>query len=159
MPDESNLTTPIRVLLADDHDILRQGLKLLLGLQPNMQVVGEARTGQEALELAHTLSPDVVVMDISMAGMDGLEACKQIRSQLPATQVLMLTMHESEDYFLQALRMGAAGYLVKKAAPTELHMAIREVAHGGAFLYPGLAKALIRAYVADAAVTTPTSRR
>src|SRR5258708_17648954 len=114
-----------------------------------MEVVGEARTGQEALELAHTLSADVVVMDISMAGMDGLETCKQIRSQLPATQVLMLTMHESEDYFLQPLRIGAAGYLVKKAAPTELHMAIRAVANAGAFLYPGMANALVRLYAAD----------
>ncbi len=159
MPDESNLTAPIRVLLADDHDILRYGLKMLLGLQPDMQVVGEARTGQEALEMAQELQPDVVVMDITMPEMDGLQACRIMRSLQPATQVLFLTMHESEEYFLQALRMGAAGYLVKKAAPTELHMAIREVAHGGAFLYPGLAKALIRAYVADAAVTTPTSRR
>jgi len=87
-------------------------------------------------------------MDITMAGMDGLEACQRIRGQVPETQVLMLTMHESEEYFLQALRMGAAGYLVKKVAPTELHMAIRAVAKGGAFLYPGLARALIRAYVA-----------
>src|SRR5258707_14062994 len=159
MPDESNLTAPIRVLLADDHDILRYGLKMLLGLQPDMQVVGEARTGQEALEMAQELQPDVVVMDITMPEMDGLQACRIMRSLQPATQVLFLTMHESEEYFLQALRMGAAGYLVKKAAPTELHMAIREVAHGGAFLYPGLAKALIRAYVADVAVTTPASRQ
>jgi DNA-binding NarL/FixJ family response regulator len=159
MPDESNLTVPIRVLLADDHDILRHGLKMLLGLQPDMQVVGEARTGQEAVEMAQELQPDVVVMDITMPEMDGLQACRIMRSRQPDTQVLFLTMHESEEYFLQALRMGAAGYLVKKAAPTELHMAIREVAHGGAFLYPGLAKALIRAYVADAAVTTPASRR
>jgi DNA-binding NarL/FixJ family response regulator len=159
MPDESNLTAPIRVLLADDHDILRRGLKMLLGLQPDMQVVGEARTGQEALEMAQELQPDVVVMDITMPEMDGLQACRIIHSQQPGTQVLFLTMHESEEYFLQALRMGAAGYLVKKAAPTELHMAIREVAHGGAFLYPGLAKALIRAYVADVAVTTPASRQ
>src|SRR5947209_11548687 len=149
MTETSSTTSTIRVLLADDHDILRQGLKLLLGLQPEMQVVGEARTGREAVELARVLAPDVVVLDISMADMDGLEACQQIRSQQPATQILMLTMHENEDYFLQALRMGAAGYLVKKAAPTELHMAIRAVATGGAFLYPGLAKALIRAYIAD----------
>src|SRR5260370_10320367 len=159
MPDESNLTAPIRVLLADDHDILRYGLKMLLGLQPDMQVVGEARTGQEALEMAQELQPDVVVMDITMPEMDGLQACRIMRSLQPATQVLFLTIHASEEYFLQALRMGAAGYLVKKAAPTELHMAIREVAHGGAFLYPGLAKALIRAYVADVAVTTPASRQ
>lgn len=149
MPDdnESDVPPAIRVLLADDHDILRQGLKLLLGMQPDITVVGEARTGQEAIDLALELQPDVVVMDISMSGMDGLQACQRIRRQLPATQVLMLTMHESEEYFLQSLRMGAAGYIVKKAAPAELHAAIRTIAQGGAFLYPSLARSLIRAYV------------
>src|SRR5437867_5319537 len=102
MPDESTSNAPIHVLLADDHDILRQGLKLLLGLQPEIEIVGEARTGREAVKMSRTLAPDVVVMDISMADMDGLEACQHIRSQQPATQVLMLTMHESEEYFLQA---------------------------------------------------------
>ncbi len=140
--------TPIHVLLADDHEILRQGLKLLFETQQDMQVVGEARTGVEAIEQAKKLLPDVVVMDITMADMDGLAACQYIRSVQPVTQVLMLTMHESEEYFLQALRMGAAGYLVKKAAPAELSAAVRTIAHGGAYLYPGLAKALIHAYLA-----------
>src|SRR5216683_6266814 len=153
MTETSSTTSTIRVLLADDHDILRQGLKLLLGLQSEIEIVGEARTGLEAVEMAHKLKPDVVVMDITMAGMDGLEACQRIRSQIPETQVLMLTMHESEEYFLQALRMGAAGYLIKKAAPTDLHMAINAIAQGGAFLYPGLAKALIRAYAASPSST------
>ncbi len=142
-------TATIRVLLADDHDILRQGLKMLLGLQRDIEVVGEARTGREAVILVHDLHPDVVVMDITMPDIDGLEACRRIRHEAPHTQVLMLTMHESEEYFLQALRQGAAGYLVKKAAPTELHMAIQAVARGDAFLYPGLAKALVRTYVAQ----------
>jgi DNA-binding NarL/FixJ family response regulator len=160
MPDTVPPLPTIRVLLADDHDILRQGLKLLLGLQPEIEVVGEARTGREAVALAQSLKPDVVVMDISMADMDGLEACQYIRRQVgTTTQVLMLTMHESEEYFLQALRAGAAGYLVKKAAPTDLHMAISAVAHGGAFLYPGLAKALIRAYVAQPSVSPPMSSK
>jgi DNA-binding NarL/FixJ family response regulator len=157
MPDEAASTTPIRVLLADDHDILRQGLKLLLSMQQEMQVVGEARTGREAVVMAYELLPDVVVMDITMPDMDGLEACQLIRSQQPTTQVLMLTMHESEEYFLQALRMGAAGYLVKKAAPSDLQMAISAIAQGGAFLYPGLAKALIREYVASPVLAIPTS--
>jgi DNA-binding NarL/FixJ family response regulator len=137
---------PIRVLLADDHDILRQGVKLLLGLQQELHLVGEARTGQQAIELVAQLKPDVIVMDISMPDMDGLEACRMIRRDIPSTQVLMLTMHESEVYFLQALRAGAAGYLVKKAAPTELYTAIHAVACGGAFLSPDLAKILIRIY-------------
>jgi RNA polymerase sigma factor (sigma-70 family) len=149
MPDESASSSTIHVLLADDHDILRQGLKMLLSMQQEMQVVGEARTGREAVAMAQELMPDVVVMDITMPDMDGLEACQVIRSQQPATQVLMLTMHESEEYFLQALRMGAAGYLVKKAAPSDLQMAINSIAQGGAFLYPGLAKALIRSYIAS----------
>jgi len=146
MPEEPSIH-PIRVVLADDHEILRQGLKLLLGLQPEMQVVGEARTGHEAVEQAEGLHPDVVVMDISMPEMDGLQACSIIRSRQPETQVLILTMHESEEYFLQALHAGAAGYLVKKAAPAELHSAVSTVAQGGVFLYPGLAKVLIRAYL------------
>jgi DNA-binding NarL/FixJ family response regulator len=146
MPEAGS--APIRVVLADDHDILRQGLKMLLSLQPAIEVVGEARTGREAVEQTLTCHPQVVVLDLSMPDMDGLEACKQIRAQAPTTNVLILTMHESEEYFFQALRAGAAGYLVKKAAPTDLHAAIIEVARGGAFLYPGLAKALIRAYTA-----------
>jgi len=160
MSDSTEATDvmPIRVLLADDHDILRQGLKLLLSMQPEMQVVGEARTGREALELSLSSRPDVVVMDISMPGMDGLEACQHIRSQQPSTQVLILTMHESEEYFLQALRVGAVGYIVKKAAPTELHMAIKAVAHGGAFLYPGLARALVHAFVAQSAINPATEQ-
>ncbi len=157
MSDLPGSPSPIRVLLADDHDILRQGLKLLLNLQQEIQVIGEARTGREAVEMALNLKPDVVVMDISMADMDGLEACYRIRHQQPVTQVLILTMHESEEYFLQALRMGAAGYLVKKAAPTDLHMAINAVAHGGAFLYPGLAKALIRMYLSQSSPTQMAS--
>ncbi len=148
MLKDTSSPAPARVLLADDHDILRQGLKLLLSLQPaEIEVVGEARTGREAVELARTLQPDVVVMDITMPDMDGLEACRILHQQQPRTQVLMLTMHESEEYFLQALRVGAAGYIVKKAAPTELCLAITSVAQGGAFLYPGLAKVLIRGYV------------
>ena len=157
MPDDSASSTTIRVLLADDHDILRQGLRMLLSMQQEMQVVGEACTGREAVVMARELMPDVVVMDITMPDMDGLEACQLIRSQRPATQVLMLTMHESEEYFLQSLRMGAAGYLVKKAAPSDLRMAINSIAKGGAFLYPGLAKALIRSYVASPASASPAS--
>lgn len=139
-------TSTTRVLLADDHDILRQGLKMLLSLQPEIEVVGEARTGREAVEQVLTLHPNVVVLDISMPNMDGLQACREIRNRAPSTHVLILTMHESEEYFFQALRAGAVGYLVKKAAPPDLHMAILSVAQGGAFLYPGLARALVRVY-------------
>lgn len=149
---------PIRVLLADDHDLLRQGLILLLGLQPEIQVVGEARTGREAVAQVEHLAPDVVVMDISMPDMDGLEACRTIRAQNPTTNVLILTMHDSEGYFLQALRAGAAGYVVKKAAPTELQAAISAVAQGGVFLYPGLARALVHAYLAQLSPSSSPSQ-
>lgn len=147
MREAGGVGASIRVLLADDHNILRHGLKLLLEMQPAIEIVGEARTGKEAVTMALTLKPNVVVMDISMADMDGLEACRRIREQEPAIAVLILTMHDSEEYFLQSLRVGAAGYIVKKAAPADLHMAIEAVARGGAFLYPGLAKSLVRSYV------------
>jgi len=161
MPDEQEISNqPIRVLLADDHDILRQGLRLLLQAQPDITVIGEARTGIEAINQAQQLQPDVVVLDISMPEVDGLEACQRIRAQHPDIQVLILTMHESEEYFLQALRMGAAGYLVKKVAPGDLSSAVRTIAHGGAFLYPGLAKALIRAYLTPTSThNTPTEQQ
>lgn len=146
---EDSTTTQIHVILADDHDILRQGLKLLLEAQPDIQVVGEARTGTEAIEQIKQHRPDVIILDISMPDMDGLKACQTIRQHYPDTQVLILTMHESEEYFLQALRVGAVGYLVKKAAPSELCTAVRTTTQGGAFLYPGLAKTLIRAYLTN----------
>jgi len=147
--------SPIRVVLADDHDMLRQGLRMLL--QSEIEVVGEARTGREAIAQTLEHRPQVVVLDITMPDLDGLQACHQIRAQVPDANVLILTMHESEEYFFQALRAGAAGYLVKKAAPSDLHGAIRAVAQGGAFLYPGLAKALIRAYTAAPLTQLPTA--
>ena len=149
--------TPIRIILADDHEMLRQGLRLLLGLQQDMQVVGEARTGSEAVELVEQLVPDIVIMDISLPEMDGLEACAVIRQRQPSVHILVLTMHESEEYFLKALRMGAGGYLVKKAAPHELHAAVRAVAHGEVYLYPGLANALVRTYVTPSQSSSATN--
>jgi DNA-binding NarL/FixJ family response regulator len=158
-PQSSRVCPAVRVLLADDHDILRQGLKLLLSLQPEITVVGEARTGRETVAQTLHLQPEVVVLDISMPDMDGLEACRQIRARAPASGVLMLTMHESEDYFLQALRAGAAGYLVKRAAPPDVQMAIMAVARGEVFLYPGLARALVNAYTATSSGTSPAENR
>lgn len=157
MPDLQQ--SRVRVLLADDHRLLRQGLRMLLSLQPEIDVVGEARTGREAVEQALRLQPDVVVLDISMPDMDGLEACRRLRARTPAPGVLMLTMHESEDYFFQALRAGAAGYLVKRAAPPDVQMAILAVARGGAFLYPGLARALVQAYTAASPASSSGEKR
>jgi DNA-binding NarL/FixJ family response regulator len=154
MSTEANTST-IQVVIADDHDILRQGLKLLLETQPDIKVVGEARTGEEAIKQALQHTPDVIVLDISMPKVDGFQACQAIRQQCPQIQVLVLTMHETEEYFLQALRMGAAGYMVKRAAPVELCTAVRATAHGGTFLYPDLAKALVRAYLDQTAQPSP----
>lgn len=142
-----NATSPIRVLLADDHDILREGLKALLALQGEMVIVGEAYTGREAVELAERLKPDVVLLDVSMPELDGLEACRRIRARHAQVQVLILTMHEREDYLRQALEAGAAGYLVKRTAAAELRLALRAVAQGDTFLSPSMARALVRNYL------------
>jgi DNA-binding NarL/FixJ family response regulator len=155
--------SPIRVLLADDHDILREGLKALLSMQGDMVIVGEAYTGREAVELAQRLKPDVVLLDVSMPELDGLEACRRIRAHQPQVQVLVLTMHEREDYLRQALEAGAAGYLVKRTAATELRLAVRAVAQGDTFLSPSMARTLVRHYLslreegaaADAAAADP----
>jgi DNA-binding NarL/FixJ family response regulator len=148
MSEPSSDDAAIRVLLADEHEILRHGLKLLLTLHPEIEVVAEARTGREAIAQVLTLHPDVVVLDISMPDLDGLKACEAICAQVPETSVLILTMHESEAHFFQALHAGATGYLVKKAAPTELHLAILSVARSGAYFSPSLAKSLIHACLA-----------
>ena len=136
----------IRVFLADDHAVLRAGLRALLSREPDMEVVGEAASGSEALKKVEELQPDVVLMDISMPGMEGLEATAQVKQKAPGTKVLILTMHEDRRYLLPALRAGAAGYVVKRAADTELVGAIRAVQRGEAFLHPSMAKFLVEEF-------------
>lgn len=133
----------IRVLIADDHAVLRAGLKLLLDAQPDIKVIAEAADGKEAVEKALACRPDVVLMDISMPGGGGLVATREIRHAHPKTQVLVLTMHNDESYLRQFLHAGAAGYVLKKAADTELVEAIRTVHRGDMFVYPSLVKALV----------------
>ena len=138
----------IRVLLADDHPVLRAGLRALLEHEPDMVVVGEASTGRQAVALAAQMRPDVVVMDIGMPEMDGLEATRQIRGLGLRTQVLILTVHAQERYLFPVLKAGAAGYVNKTAADVELITAIRTVAAGGAYLHPAATRALLEDFVA-----------
>jgi len=133
----------IRILLADDHAVLRAGLRALLAAQGDLEVVGEASEGAEAIRLCQALRPDVVVMDISMPGVSGIDATACIKRDLPSTKVLILSMHDDRGYLRQVLRVGASGYVLKKAADTELLAAIRAAARGDVFLDPALAKALV----------------
>ena len=133
----------IRILLADDHAVLRAGLRALLAAQGGLEVVGEAADGAEAVRLAQALRPDVVVMDIGMPGVNGIDATARIKRDLPAAKVLILSMHDDQGYLRQVLRAGASGYVLKKAADTELLAAIQAAARGEVFLDPGLAKALV----------------
>ena len=137
----------IRVLIAEDHSIVRDGLRLLLESQADFVVVAEAADGREALARAKETRPDVVIMDVSMPDVSGLEATRLIKAELPQTQVLILTMHESDEYFFRALEAGASGYVLKKAATQDLISAARAVSSGEAFLYPSVAKKLIGDYV------------
>jgi two-component system response regulator NreC len=138
-----NTAKRIRILLADDHAVLRAGLRALLAAQEDLEVVGEASDGAEAIHLTQTLRPDVVVMDIGMPGVSGIDATARIKRDLPATKVLILSMHDDRGYLRQVLRAGASGYVLKKAADTELLAAIRAAARGEVFLDPALAKALV----------------
>jgi two-component system response regulator NreC len=133
----------IRLLLADDHTVLRTGLRMLLNAQSDMEVVGEAADGAEAVKRTLELRPDVVLMDISMGSMNGLTATRQIRTRLPQVKVLVLTMHDDEEYLKQVLEAGATGYLLKAAADTELVVAIRAVNRGEVYLYPSFTKVLL----------------
>jgi two-component system, NarL family, response regulator NreC len=136
----------IRILLADDHAMLRAGLRALLSDERDFEVVGEAGDGREAAALAEELRPDVVVMDISMPVMGGLEATRLIASRLPETRVLALTMHPEEQYLLQVMQAGGSGYVLKRSADTELMQAIRAVHRGEVFLYPAAVKMLLTEY-------------
>jgi DNA-binding NarL/FixJ family response regulator len=142
------MAPPWRVLLADDHAVVREGLALLIGTESDMVVVAHARTGREAVALSQQLRPDVTVMDISMPDLGSAEATEQIRGSCPEVHVLALTRHADQAYLRRMLRAGAAGYVVKRAAGETLVGALRTVARGGTYVDPGLASTLIARTVA-----------
>jgi two-component system response regulator NreC len=137
----------IRVLIADDHTIVRSGVRLLLAAESDIEVVGEALNGRQAVSLAETLQPDVILMDITMPEMDGLEATRQIKSRYPDIHVLVLTMHRSDEYFFEMLQAGASGYVLKGAETSELINAVRVVSRDEVFLYPTMAQKLVQGYL------------
>jgi two-component system, NarL family, response regulator NreC len=132
-----------RVLIADDHPVLRSGLRVLLGADPDLEVVGEAGTGEEALCLAEALRPDVVLLDIGMPGESGIETVRRLKAKLPALRVLFLTMHEEEGMLLEALGAGGDGYLIKRADQAEIIQAIRAVRRGDIYVHPAMTRALL----------------
>lgn len=141
------MRSKIRVVLADDHRMMREGIRALLEREDDIEVVGEAADGREAVRLATQLCPDVVVMDVSMPLLNGIEATRQIRRDCPGARVLTLTVHETKDYVAQLLAAGASGYIIKRAGGDELVSAIRAVQRGEAFLHPSIAKLVIEDYV------------
>ena len=140
----------IKLLLVDDHEIVRAGLRMLFAAEPDMEIVGQVGSGDEAVQAAQNLAPDVVIMDVTMPGMDGIEATRQIKEIVPDTAVLALTMHEDEQYFFEMLHAGASGYIPKRAAPDDLVSAVRVVSEGNVFLHSTLAKFLMREMTNDA---------
>lgn len=136
-----------KVLLVEDHIVVRQGIKALLSDEPDIQIVGEADNGREALALVDTLQPNVVLMDISMPGMNGIEATRQVRQRHPEVKVVVLSMHANEEYVFQVLRAGASGYVLKQSDSSEVLTAIRAALAGGSFLSPPISQAVINDYV------------
>ncbi len=141
---EAERTKPVRILLADDHALFRDGLRSMLDDEPGFEVVGEADNGRQAIELCHRVRPDIVLMDVRMPDMDGLEATRFIKEEHPSVAVLMVTMHENPDYLLQALGAGAAGYILKGSPGTRLVNAIQRMIEGESPLNQELAAELLR---------------
>lgn len=137
----------MRIVLADDHTIVRNGLRVLLERQPDFAVVGEASNGREAVDIAEQQSPDVVLMDVAMPTMNGIEAAARITAAMPKTAVIILSMHSDESYILRALKAGARGYLLKDSAESDLIQAVRAVAEGKAFFSPAVSKVIAEDYI------------
>jgi two-component system response regulator NreC len=140
----------VRVLIADDHAVVRLGVRQLLDEEPDFEVVGEAVDGSQTLSLVESLQPDVVLMDIAMPGMDGLQATREIKARWPDVDVLVLTVHRSDKYFFEMLQAGASGYVLKGAEIGALVYALRVVSRGEVFIYPTMAQQLVRYYLSRA---------
>jgi DNA-binding NarL/FixJ family response regulator len=140
----------VRILLADDHTLIRSGLKSLLHTIDAVEVVAEASNGLEAIDLAKAHCPDVVMMDITMSELNGLQAAARLAQEQPKTRVIILSMHESEEYVSQALRAGVAGYMLKDADPLELELGLQAVMRGETYLSPRISSKLVRSYVEGA---------
>ncbi len=140
----------IRILLAEDHTIVRQGIAALLKVESDMEVVGEASDGSEAIELAKKLVPDLILMDIGMRHLNGLEATREIKKLFPSMKVLVLTMHDNEEWIFQILKAGASGYLIKDSAMTDLTSALRAIYQGDSYLSPSISKKVIDEYIRKA---------
>jgi DNA-binding NarL/FixJ family response regulator len=149
----------MQVLIVDDHVIVREGLRALLEGCEDIEVVGEATSGEEALEAVAQGHPEVVLMDITMPGINGLEAARRINEEHPDTKVLILTMHEEDEYFFNALEAGASGYFVKGGSSEELVSALKAVARGDVFLYPTMAKKLLSGYLERGRATPDRDRQ
>ncbi len=151
----------IKVLLVDDHDLVRTGLRMLLEAQSDIEVVGEANSGVTAVSKIKTCQPDVILMDLQMPDMNGIEATREIKAIAPEMAVLALTVYEDDQYFFEMLKAGASGYVPKRAAPDELVTAVHTVSRGDVFLYPSLAARLVQDFVkrqtAETAVSVPGS--
>src|SRR5574340_1056014 len=137
----------IRLLLVDDHAVVRSGLKMLLEGQQDVEIVGEAATAAEAMAATGQVNPDVILMDIGLPDKSGIEATREIKANYPGVFIVALTIHEDEEYFFNMLNAGASGYVPKRAAPEELLTAIRAAAGGEVYLYPSMAKLLVRDYL------------
>lgn len=133
----------IHLLLVDDHEVVRRGLRMLLENEDDLDIVGEASTGEDAMEMVETLKPDVVIMDITLPDISGIEATRRIKEKNPAVAVVALTIHEDQQYFFEMLQAGASGYVPKRAAPNDLITAIRATHRGEMYIYPSLAKLLV----------------
>ncbi|MEI6194323.1 MAG: response regulator transcription factor [Verrucomicrobiota bacterium] len=144
-----NLKNPVRVILADDHVLVRAGIRALLEKLPGVAVVGEAGDGREVLELVKVHQPDVVLMDISMPGLNGLEAAARMAKEFTKVRIIILSMHDNEEYYWRALKAGASGYLLKKAASAELATALQRVVHGDIYLSHEISTRLLKKFPVD----------